>query len=723
MPLMSDDLILDGPFFSEVSEKSSYKDTDLFCIKNTVRKLLAHSTEFKSPGMLLGKIQSGKTRSFIGVMGLALDNGYDAVVVLTKSSKALTEQTTKRIIDSFNNASKADKLLAKDIMTIDGKLTGYELSQKLVIVAKKQKDNFTRLLDLFLNDSTRTKKTLIIDDEADYASIGYRREAKDVKAANASMIYISDLRKLITDCSFLQVTATPYSLYLQPEEIIIGGEVFLPYKPSFSELVPVSEDYIGGDVYFRESEEDESISSFFYIPVTLDELEILQEKNGKRFKIEECLRSPGIKRLRQAVVSFITGASIRRLQQSYQKEEVLQKYSFIVHADTTRKAHSWQVEILEELLQQLTQAIANDFDVANELIHESYEDLANSVRRTGQYLPPFDEVKETLHQAVRDEWIMISKVNSDAELENLLDETGQLKLRTPFNIFIGGFALDRGVTINNLIGFYYGRNPKTSQQDTVLQHSRMYGFRDPDDLTVTRFYTEPTIYQRMKDMHEFDSLLREGIEKNEMDKIRFVATDPMGKIRPCGPNKILISKTQQIKPFKRVLPIGFQTERNWKLRTKTEEVDEILKENSVGLEPPKLFNTEFIIQLINILRPSFIFAEKEGYRFDWDEFISIVNHLSSANDENNHQCYLSVARDRRISRIVERGHAKYSDSPDSPRTEGRIAREFAIDYPILFLLRQDGLKEDGWTGLPFYWPILFAQKNIHNTVHSSGTSK
>ena len=33
------------------------------------------------------------------------------------------------------------------------------------------------------------------------------------------------------------------------------------------------------------------------------------------------------------------------------------------------------------------------------------------------------------------------------------------KLRTPLNIFIGGQVLDRGVTLANLIGFYYGRRP------------------------------------------------------------------------------------------------------------------------------------------------------------------------------------------------------------------------------------------------------------------------
>ena len=73
--------------------------------------------------------------------------------------------------------------------------------------------------------------------------------------------------------------------------------------------------------------------------------------------------------------------------------------------------------------------------------------------------------------------LMITTVNSNREIEELLDDDGQLKLRTPLNLYIGGQILDRGITIRNLIGFYYGRNPQNFQQDTVLQHARMCGAR------------------------------------------------------------------------------------------------------------------------------------------------------------------------------------------------------------------------------------------------------
>jgi len=99
---------------------------------------------------------------------------------------------------------------------------------------------------------------------------------------------------------------------------------------------------------------------------------------------------------------------------------------------------------------------------------------------------------------------MITKVNHGRQVEELLDEEGQLRLRTPLNVFIGRPFLDRGITIANLIAFFYGCRPQIYQQDTVVQHSRMFGFRPIQDLTASCFYTEPRIYQAMRRMHESD---------------------------------------------------------------------------------------------------------------------------------------------------------------------------------------------------------------------------
>ena len=56
---------------------------------NTVRRLLTVQTSAARPGMLLGKIQSGKTKTFLGAIALAFDNGTDIAVIMTKGTKAL----------------------------------------------------------------------------------------------------------------------------------------------------------------------------------------------------------------------------------------------------------------------------------------------------------------------------------------------------------------------------------------------------------------------------------------------------------------------------------------------------------------------------------------------------------------------------------------------------------------------------------------------------------
>ena len=98
--------------------------------------------------MLLGKIQSGKTRTFLGIIALAFENNFDIAVILTKGTKALAKQTLERVREEFAPLTAEDGAQIHDIMTVPSGLTGYELSQKLVFIAKKQVDNLERALCL-----------------------------------------------------------------------------------------------------------------------------------------------------------------------------------------------------------------------------------------------------------------------------------------------------------------------------------------------------------------------------------------------------------------------------------------------------------------------------------------------------------------------------------------------------------------------------------------------
>ena len=52
-------------------------------------------------GIVIGKVQSGKTSNFIAVLALAFDNGYDIAVVLGGNTLELLKQNATRIESAF----------------------------------------------------------------------------------------------------------------------------------------------------------------------------------------------------------------------------------------------------------------------------------------------------------------------------------------------------------------------------------------------------------------------------------------------------------------------------------------------------------------------------------------------------------------------------------------------------------------------------------------------
>ena len=137
-------------------------------------------------------------------------------------------------------------------------------SSKIVIVCKKQAANLTRLIDLFEHKSPflKKKKVVIVDDEADFASRNYQsvklkaesgdQETQGNKGLQMAKIsqQIDDFRRVPDFCRYLQVTATPYCLYLQPDgELNLNGNIVKPFKPRFTSIVPTHSAYIGGHQY------------------------------------------------------------------------------------------------------------------------------------------------------------------------------------------------------------------------------------------------------------------------------------------------------------------------------------------------------------------------------------------------------------------------------------------------------------------------------------------
>ena len=542
---------------------------------------------------------------------------------------------------------------------------------------------------------------------------------------------INDLRSAISSSAFLQVTATPYSLYLQPTEIEVANVLeFKPTRPAFTTLVPVGDDYVGGETYFGPEARaaEDTLQSLIHHTVDHQEFDRLKEADGRSLKLADVLTSSKIAGYRTAIVNFIAGACIQRINgKAAGKPEKKLKYSFLLHSEASKGAHKWQEQLTRTILSELLQEAAANTSRFCELFEAAHADLKRSLVLAGRPVPAVEDLMSASRQALTEGYITVVKVNSDDDVAALLDGSGQLRLRTPLNIFLGGQVLDRGVTLAGLIGFYYGRRPGKYQQDTVLQHSRMYGYRR-GDLAVTRFYTSKAIRHAMEQMEEFDSSLREAIAAGADRGVQFIRKAQNGTIVPCSPNKILVSTTQTLRPGKRILPIGFQSGYRTGAGGIGKAVDALDKKVEelcgFGSASPKLVPVATAIELLNLIEPTLRFEDDDAPDFDWDAARAALTHLSQQHHDPAKRglVWLWAARDRDSGRLASPGsHATYIETPDSEKTEGQLARQWATDSPIMFLLRQNGAEAKEWRGTPFYWPVIRAQANTPTAIYSAET--
>ncbi len=709
-----------GIFYPRLLELKNYSPEHIACIEDVVYNLLKYETNYGKPISLLGKVQSGKTNTFIGVMALGLDNVYDICIILTKSSVTLAEQTLKRVEREFDEFITEDQILAYDIMNMPP-LTEYQLSKKLILVVKKEDDNLRKLYETFNEDYEilKQKNTLIIDDEADWASIGFQGKIAELTLSKIAL-QIKEFRALLNSKSdFLQVTATPYSLYLQPETSIDGYML----RPEKIILMPTYKGYVGGIEYFEESENETSIYHYLKEEFSEDELYVYSSQNARYSN--QILTHEKLKGFRRAIVNFIVGSALRNISEKREIRRNPIKFSFIFHIDVSKQLHDW---IKTSLIDQLIIQYKDNLELFKKMVWISYEDLITSFKLISSEIPSLEDITVISIELLN--FIRVIKVNSDSEIKSYMDsKNGQLKLIDPLNIFVGAFILDRGITIDNLIGFYYGRNPQKFQQDTIMQHLRVYGNRKKEDMAVSRVYSTARIFKALAATHRLDEEMRKAILENDYNRIIAIFKDSGGDIKPTNPNKLKLSKVETVSPRGKLIPTHFNVKKNNRNQESFTKINSILSEliPTRNFELPFLTDNDVIVKILDLIQSTFTFDSEDSYNFD------AVKHLikTISKNQNSFKSYLFVRENRELPRFSPT-NLTYITSPDAEDIR-TIAYETAETLPVLMLLGQKGEKRTvqkggenfdiGWEDQPFFWPLLFTPSKMKPFIFENSFKK
>ena len=445
-------------------------------------------------GMVVGHVQSGKTANYTGLICKAADAGYKLIVVIAGVHNNLRSQTQRRIDEGFVGRDSARLLSRQSDMFVGvgrfrkdrrpitftntirdfNKTTAtgvgiplQNLTEPAVFVIKKNSSTLKNLLEWLSEHSARggaesiDEPMLLIDDEADNASINIRQGAGEVSRINGQ---IRDLLHMFGRSCYVGYTATPFAnIFIDPDtDDQMRGEDLFP-RSFIVSLDPPSNYFGATDVFLEGGDQYIFESGNQYIRHVEDNEDYLPIKHGKDFILSSIPPS-----LTNAVRTFIVGRAIRLV-----RGDERQHCSMLVNA-------SRFIDVQQQLRNE---------------IHAHLDGMQRSIRLYGA-LPPeaalldpeiralhavwerefhnteFDwaEVYSRLHEAASP----ISVVEVNSRSPRTLDYSGNQQ--NGLNVIaVGGFSLSRGLTLEGLMVSYFLRN--SMMYDTLMQMGRWFGYR------------------------------------------------------------------------------------------------------------------------------------------------------------------------------------------------------------------------------------------------------
>lgn len=466
---------------------------------------------FQRRGLVLGDVQSGKTANYTAICNKVADTGYNVIIILAGMMENLRQQTQERLDAEFSGR-KSEYLLdpKRDIENIPvgvGKygqekriesftsvvkdfdknilrqlsLSLQSVNTTVVFVIKKNKSILNNLIRWLKSNNADTrgaisKSLLLIDDEADNASVNTNDPEKDPTAINKA---IRELLKLFRQASYLGITATPYAnIFINPDsDDEMRGDDLFPRDFIYALSPPT--DYIGAEDIFGGDEEDPARYKDVIEPIYPMEMNAFFPFNHRKGHLVTEL-PPSMK---EAMAYFLLVNGIRDI-----RGDIHTHRSMMIHVsrftDVQNQirdlATAWVIQVRSDL-QNYASLSEDESDKISSIAYlkavwEKHE-LNKKAGNSGIPMPWHDFVSGYLFKAVSP--VDVRAVNQQSGATSL--DYFKHKEDGLHVIAVGGNSLSRGLTLEGLCVSYFYR--RSLMYDTLLQMGRWFGYRpDYEDL-------------------------------------------------------------------------------------------------------------------------------------------------------------------------------------------------------------------------------------------------
>lgn len=199
--------------------------------------------------------------------------------------------------------------------------------------------------------------------------------------------------------------------------------------------------------------------------------------------------------LRRAVSFFLVAAAAQGITKP---EYRFRGQNFLAHTSIRKGDHQLAATTIKKLLQKTYEALRSPAgsNVVELDLDRGRQELARSCADDPTLVPPMDRIVDYLKRRLADREVKI--VNSEQD---------EADFGPKLNFIVGGNILGRGLTIENLLVTYYLRSAKIAQMDTMLQHARMFGYRE-SSRRFLRVYLPQLQALRFFRIHEAEVSLR-----------------------------------------------------------------------------------------------------------------------------------------------------------------------------------------------------------------------
>lgn len=462
-------------------------------LSDVTNRILGHLQDPQSEGstwnrrgLVIGHVQSGKTANYTGLIARAADSGYKFIVVIAGIHNNLRRQTQERIDEAFigRSSDPNDRRsigvgldpdyphpatltnVQEDFNKKTAEKSGWKIndfSKPIILIIKKNVSTLTALhrwlkaLNASGDGRISDVPMLLIDDEADNASINTNKEDLDPTRTNAM---IRRILGLFAKSCYVGYTATPFAnIFINPEgyDKDVREELF---PRDFIYCLDAPSTYFGAEKVFLDDDASQSI----VIPI--DDCENFLPYSHKRNDIVSEL-PPSLYR---ALDSFIVARAIRNLRGQAGKHcSMMINVSRFVSIQLTVRDF---LRLRERLIRDAVRAnyrMPESVSSANVYMQGLKQAFDTEYSSLGLTWP---EVKAALNTVFEHLHIYVINSKSDEVLDYPRYEKQGVGLTA---IAIGGLSLSRGLTIEGLTVSYMYRN--TKMYDTLMQMGRWFGYR------------------------------------------------------------------------------------------------------------------------------------------------------------------------------------------------------------------------------------------------------